>query len=111
MERRTALGLIAATGAAAALPAAPAFGAEPGRAAVPAGQSGATDRGGYTFAPAKNVTRTSVRFKNRYSEDVRAQAPGTVDLVIVPGADHVDLYDRKDLIPFDRLDEFFTENL
>ncbi|MFE7835585.1 hypothetical protein ACFU53_05810 [Streptomyces sp. NPDC057474] len=46
-----------------------------------------------------------------YSEDVQATAPGAVDLVIVPGADHVDLYDRKDLIPFDRLDEFFTKNL
>ncbi|MGW1674126.1 alpha/beta hydrolase [Streptomyces sp. NPDC002324] len=46
-----------------------------------------------------------------YSEDVRAMAPDAVDLVIVPGADHVDLYDRKDLIPFDRLDEFFAENL
>ncbi len=31
--------------------------------------------------------------------------------MIVPGADHVDLYDRKELIPFDRLDEFFTRNL
>ncbi|CAL9271782.1 putative protein [Streptomyces sp. SudanB5_2050] len=46
-----------------------------------------------------------------YSQDVRKAAPETVDLVVVPGADHVDLYDRKDLIPFDRLDEFFTENL
>jgi fermentation-respiration switch protein FrsA (DUF1100 family) len=46
-----------------------------------------------------------------YSQDVQAAAPGTVGLLIVPGADHVDLYDRKDLIPFDRLDDFFTENL
>ncbi|MEU6911804.1 alpha/beta hydrolase [Streptomyces olindensis] len=46
-----------------------------------------------------------------YSEDVRKTAPDAVDLVVVPGADHVDLYDRKDLIPFDRLDEFFTKNL
>jgi fermentation-respiration switch protein FrsA (DUF1100 family) len=47
----------------------------------------------------------------RYSEDVRATAPDTAELVIVPGADHVDPYDRKDVIPFDRLDAFFTENL
>jgi fermentation-respiration switch protein FrsA (DUF1100 family) len=46
-----------------------------------------------------------------YSEDIQKMAPDAVDLVIVPGADHVDLYDRKDLIPFDRLDEFFTQNL
>jgi hypothetical protein len=44
----------------------------------------------------------------RITRPVKAKAPGTVDLVIVPGADHVDLYDRRDLIPFDRLDEFFT---
>ena len=46
-----------------------------------------------------------------YSEDVHAIAPDDVELVIVPDADHVDLYDRKDLIPFDRLDAFFTANL
>ncbi|WP_406340542.1 hypothetical protein [Streptomyces sp. NBC_01578] len=46
-----------------------------------------------------------------YSEDVQAMAPGSVELVIVPDADHVDLYDRKELIPFDKLDEFFTKNL
>jgi hypothetical protein len=46
-----------------------------------------------------------------YSEDDQAKAPVAVDLVIVPGANPVDLYDRKDLIPFDRLDEFFSKNL
>lgn len=46
-----------------------------------------------------------------YSEDVHAAAPDDVELVIVPDADHVDLYDNTDLIPFDRLDEFFTKNL
>ncbi|MER7775279.1 alpha/beta hydrolase [Streptomyces sp. NPDC096191] len=46
-----------------------------------------------------------------YSQDVQKTAPDSIDLVVVPDADHVDLYDRKDLIPFDRLDEFFTENL
>jgi fermentation-respiration switch protein FrsA (DUF1100 family) len=40
-----------------------------------------------------------------------ATAPDSVEQVIVPGADHVDLYDRKDLIPFGQLDEFFTSNL
>jgi hypothetical protein len=46
-----------------------------------------------------------------YSEDVHATAPDDVELIIVPGADHVDLYDKTDLIPFDILDEFFTKNL
>ncbi|GGQ70626.1 hypothetical protein [Streptomyces pilosus] len=36
--------------------------------------------------------------------------PAAVDLLIVPGADHADLYDRKDLIPFEGLDEFFTRD-
>ncbi|WP_433794819.1 alpha/beta hydrolase [Actinoplanes sp. CA-252034] len=66
MERRKALGLIAATGAAAAFPALPAFGAETGRTTVPAGPGRAPATGGYTFALDKNVKRTSVRFKNRY---------------------------------------------
>ena len=35
----------------------------------------------------------------------------TIDLLVVPGADHVDLFDRKDRIPFGKLDEFFTKNL
>jgi uncharacterized protein len=46
-----------------------------------------------------------------YSEDVHATAPDDIELVIVPSADHVDLYDKTDLIPFDTLDEFFTKNL
>ena len=29
----------------------------------------------------------------------------------VKGAGHVDLYDRVDLIPFDKLVSFFTDNL
>ncbi|WP_229068612.1 alpha/beta hydrolase [Actinoplanes sp. DH11] len=66
MERRTALGLIAATGAAAALPAAPAFSAENGRATGNTGPRRPTPKGGYTFALDKNVKRTSVRFTNRY---------------------------------------------
>lgn len=46
-----------------------------------------------------------------YSQDVQVKAPEAVGLLVVPGADHVDLYDRKDRIPFDKLDEFFTKNL
>ncbi len=38
-------------------------------------------------------------------------APYTIGLLIAPAADHVDLYHRKELIPFDKLDEFFTKNL
>ena len=32
-------------------------------------------------------------------------------LVIIPGANHVDLYDKKDVIPFDKIEEFLKEHL
>ncbi len=33
------------------------------------------------------------------------------ELLIIPGAVHTDLYDRKDIIPFDKIDHFIRENL
>lgn len=33
------------------------------------------------------------------------------ELLIIPGAVHTDLYDRKDIIPFDKIQQFFQENL
>ena len=33
------------------------------------------------------------------------------ELLIVPGASHTDLYDRTDIIPFDRIQAFFEANL
>ena len=33
------------------------------------------------------------------------------ELLIVPGANHTDLYDRMDVIPFDRIDAFYKANL
>ncbi len=33
------------------------------------------------------------------------------ELLIIPGAVHTDLYDRKDIIPFDRIRSFFAEHL
>jgi fermentation-respiration switch protein FrsA (DUF1100 family) len=46
-----------------------------------------------------------------YSEDVYRMAAEPKQLLIVPGADHVDLYDRMDKIPFDALTEFFNRHL
>ena len=46
-----------------------------------------------------------------YSEDAYAAASEPKELVIVPGADHVDLYDNMEKIPFDKLEQFFNENL
>ena len=33
------------------------------------------------------------------------------ELMIIPGASHVDLYDQTDIIPFDKIDTFFKEYL
>lgn len=33
------------------------------------------------------------------------------ELLIIPGANHIDLYDKVDVIPFEKLDAFFKENL
>jgi hypothetical protein len=46
-----------------------------------------------------------------YSEDVYKLASEPKELLIVPDADHVDLYDQMDKIPFDKLAEFFAKNL
>jgi len=46
-----------------------------------------------------------------FSETAFAAAAEPKELVIIPGASHVDLYDRGDLIPFDRLTDFFQAHL
>ena len=46
-----------------------------------------------------------------YSEDVYKMASEPKELLIVPNADHVDLYDQRDKIPFNKLAEFFTKHL
>lgn len=46
-----------------------------------------------------------------YSEDAYELASEPKELYLVPGANHVDLYDKVQLIPFDKLNIFFSENL
>ena len=46
-----------------------------------------------------------------FSEQAYQLAAEPKQLVLVPGAGHVDLYDRVDLIPFDTLATFFQTNL
>lgn len=46
-----------------------------------------------------------------FSEDAYELAAEPKELYIVPHAGHVDLYDKTDVIPFDKLESFFTENL
>lgn len=47
-----------------------------------------------------------------FSEDAFKQLTGNnKELLIIPGASHVDMYDHMDLIPFDKLVSFFNNNL
>lgn len=46
-----------------------------------------------------------------FSEQAFGRAADPRELFIVPGAVHVDLYDRVDLIPFDKLITFFRQHL
>ena len=47
-----------------------------------------------------------------FSEDTFKKLKGdNKELMIIPGAVHTDLYDRTDIIPFDKLEEFFKEYL
>ena len=47
-----------------------------------------------------------------FGEDAFKKLQGdNKELVIVPGASHIDLYDNKALIPFDKLAAFFDKNL
>ncbi|RMC95315.1 alpha/beta hydrolase [Aquitalea palustris] len=46
-----------------------------------------------------------------YSEDLYQQAEQPKQLLIVPDAGHVDLYDRRDKIPFDQIAAFFKTHL
>lgn len=46
-----------------------------------------------------------------FSEEAYKLAGQPKELVIIPGAGHVDLYDRVNLTPFDKLTSFFQSNL
>lgn len=72
----------------------------------------------YPFAQIKEISPRPVLFiagenaHSRYfSEDAYMQANEPKELYIVPGTNHVDLYDRMDKIPFDKLTDFFMKYL
>lgn len=47
-----------------------------------------------------------------FSEDAFKKLTGdNKELMIIPGANHIDLYDNLDKIPFDKLEKFFKDNL
>ena len=72
----------------------------------------------YPFAQIKAISPRPLLFiagenaHSRYfSEDAYNLAAEPKELVIVPNAGHVDLYDRVEMIPFDELTQFFDQNL
>ena len=51
-------------------------------------------------------------YSRYFSESVYKKLTGdNKELLIIPGASHTDLYDRMSLIPFEKLNTFFQENL
>ena len=47
-----------------------------------------------------------------FSEDAFKRLTGSnKELMLIPGANHVDLYDNPDMIPFDKINEFFNTYL
>lgn len=46
-----------------------------------------------------------------FSEDIYKVASEPKELMIIPNTVHVDLYDKVDVIPFNKLQHFFKENL
>ena len=50
--------------------------------------------------------------KDAYAEMIKnSKYTDNKELLIIPNAVHTDLYDRMDIIPFDKIEEFFKSNL
>lgn len=65
-----------------------------------------------TISPRPMLFITGASAHSReFSEDAYKRAAEPKELYIVPGAGHVDLYDRVNMIPFDKLTSFFTQHL
>lgn len=72
----------------------------------------------YPFSDIESISPRPLLFiagenahSREFSEDGYRLAAQPKELLIVPGAGHVDLYDRTSLIPFDKLRSFFKEYL
>lgn len=65
-----------------------------------------------TISPRPMLFITGEKAHSReFSEEAYRLAGQPKELVVIPGAGHVDLYDRVDLIPFLKLTSFFQQNL
>lgn len=72
----------------------------------------------HPFADMESISPRALLFisgeeahSREFSEDAYKKAAEPKELYWVPGAGHVDLYDRVNLIPFDKLTAFFNEHL
>lgn len=64
------------------------------------------------IAPQPILLVTGDRAHSRYfSEDVYTQAEQPKEIIVVPGARHIDLYDDITLIPFEQIAAFYSKNL
>jgi fermentation-respiration switch protein FrsA (DUF1100 family) len=65
-----------------------------------------------TISPRPMLFITGDKAHSReFSEDAYKRAAEPKELVIIPNAGHVDLYDKVGLIPFDKLEAFFKQHL
>jgi fermentation-respiration switch protein FrsA (DUF1100 family) len=65
-----------------------------------------------TISPRPMLFITGDKAHSReFSEDAYKRAAEPKELVIIPSAGHVDMYDRTNLIPWDKLESFFNKNL
>lgn len=65
-----------------------------------------------SISPRPTLIVTGEKAHSRYmAEASYKRLKDPKELVIVPGATHTDLYDKMDLIPFDKFDSFFKDNL
>jgi hypothetical protein len=72
----------------------------------------------YPFADIQTISPRPMLFitganahSREFSEDAYRLAAEPKELFVVPGAGHVDLYDRVNLIPFEKLTSFFNAHL
>lgn len=72
----------------------------------------------YPFSDMETISPRALLFitgedahSREFSEDAYKRAAEPKELYRVPGAGHVDLYDRVNMIPFDKLTDFFSRNL
>ena len=63
------------------------------------------------FPKSDKVDHKKVTFHNRYfSETAYSKLTGdNKELLMIPDANHTDLYDQMDVIPFEKLKAFFEE--